>query len=675
MQTQVFRNQPLTNTSSAFTQFWENVKAIASPYWYPTKPEGRAFSDVIRAWGMLFLLILLIIALVGATVFNSFVNRYLLDIIIGEKDLDKFIKMLAIYGVALILVTLLIGFSKFLRKQIALDWYQWLNNQILSKYLSNRAYYKINFKSDVDNPDQRLSQEIEPLASNALSFSATFLEKVLEMTAFLIVLWSISQQVAVILITYTIIGNLIAIYLNQELIKINQDELESKADYTYCLTHVRNHAESIAFFQGENQELNIIHRKFSHLLKNAHSKINWERNQDLFKRGYQAAIQIFPFIVLGPLELKGEMEFGEVTQAAIACNLFANALAELINEFGTSGRFSSYAERLAEFSNALEAVTKQPENVSTIKTIEENHFAFENVTLQTPNYEQVIVEDLSLSVQPGEGLLIVGPSGRGKSSLLRAIAGLWNAGTGRLIRPPLESVLFLPQRPYIILGTLREQLLYPTTNRQMTETELKEVLQQVNLQNLLSRVDGFDTEVPWENILSLGEQQRLAFARLLVTSPSFTILDEATSALDLENEGNLYQKLQSTKTTFISVGHRESLFNYHQWVLELSQDSSWQLVTVQDYQLLKAKEIVTIPSGNAQITIDDFPNNESQSQPEIGIVTGTIEGFSHKQIQILTHYSLANIRSRASQGKSITGKDGFTYRYNKDPKVLKWVRV
>ncbi|MBP5972482.1 ABC transporter ATP-binding protein/permease [Brasilonema sp. CT11] len=595
MQTQVFRNQPSTNTSSAFTQFWENVKAIAGPYWYPTKADGRAFSDVIRSWGMLFLLILLIIALVGATVFNSFINRYLLDIIIGEKDIDKFFKMLALYGVALFLVTLLIGFSKFVRKQIALDWYQWLNNQIISKYLSNRAYYKINFKSDIDNPDQRLSQEIEPLASNVLSFSATFLEKVLEMTAFLIVLWSISQQVAVILITYTIIGNIIAIYLNQELIKINQYELESKADYNYCLTHVRNHAESIAFFQGESQELNIIQRKFSHLVKNAQSKINWERNQDFFKRGYQAAIQIFPFIVLGPLELRGEMEFGEVTQAAIACNLFANALAELINEFGTSGRFSSYAERLAEFSNALEAVTKQPENVSTIKTIEENHLAFENVTLQTPNYEQVIVEDLSLSVQPGEGLLIVGPSGTGKSSLLRAIAGLWNAGTGRLIRPPLESVLFLPQRPYIILGTLREQLLYPNTNRQMTDAELKEVLQQVNLQNLLSRVNGFDTEIPWENILSLGEQQRLAFGRLLVTCPSFTILDEATSALDLKNEGNLYQQLQLTKTTFISVGHRESLFNYHQWVLELSPDSSWQLVTVQDYQLRKAKEIVTTP--------------------------------------------------------------------------------
>ncbi|QDL09653.1 ABC transporter ATP-binding protein/permease [Brasilonema octagenarum UFV-E1] len=675
MPTQVVQAQSSTNAFTDFIRFWKDVAAIALPYWYPTKPGERAFSDVIRAWGMLLLLILLIIALVSANTFNSFIHRYLIDVIIQEKDYSKFTYTISFYAVGLVLITLLVGFSKWIRKQIAVDWYKWLNNKILNQYFNNRAYYKVNFKADIDNPDQRLSQEIEPITSNALSFSTTFLEKILEMTTFLIIVWSISQQVAVALLAYTIIGNLIAIYLNQELIKINQAELESKADYSYSLTHVRNHAESIAFFQGEKQELNIIERRFSNFIKNTKNKINWERSQDIFNRGYRAAIEFFTLLVLGPLFIRGEIDFGQIGQATTACYFFAGALEELIREFGTSGRFSSYVERLSEFSEALEAVTKQPENVSIIKTIENNHFAFENVTLQTPNYEQVIVEDLSLAVQPGEGLLIVGPSGRGKSSLLRAIAGLWNAGTGRLVRPSLEEVLFLPQRPYIILGTLREQLLYPNTNRQMSDAELKEVLQQVNLQNLLSRVDGFDTEVPWENILSLGEQQRLAFARLIVTHPSFTILDEATSALDLKNEGHLYQQLQETKTTFISVGHRESLFNYHQWVLELSQDSSWQLVTVQDYRTQKAQEIVTNSPEKAQITIDDSPKNESQIQQEIAAEIGTIEGLSHKEIQILTNYSLSTVRSKASKGQSITTKDGLTYYYNKDPKVLKWVRV
>ncbi|MBR8838804.1 MAG: ABC transporter ATP-binding protein/permease, partial [Stigonema ocellatum SAG 48.90 = DSM 106950] len=685
MPTQVIQAQPLTNAFSAFTEFWKDVKAIAGPYWYPTKPGERAFSEVIRAWGMLILLILLIIALVSVTAYDSFIRRYLVDVIIQQKDYSKFIDTLLVYAASLILITILSGFYKFVRNTIALDWYEWLNNYILEKYLSNRAYYKINFKSDIDNPDQRLSLEIEPITTNILRLSTTFLQKVLEMSIFIIILGSISQQVAGILVIYTIIGNLIAIYLSQELNKINQEELEFKGEYNYSLTHVRNHAESIAFFQGEKQELNIIKRRFSKFLLTAKRKLGWERNQDIFSIGYQTAIAFFPFLVLGPLYIRNEIDFGEIGQASLASYLFSVAVGELINEFGNSGQFSSYVKRLSDFSDALEAVTKQPENVSTIKTIEENHLAFEHVTLQTPNYEQVIVEDLSLSVQPGEGLLIIGPSGRGKSSLLRAIAGLWNAGTGRLVRPPLEEVLFLPQRPYIILGTLREQLLYPKTNRQMTDQELEFVLQQVNLQNLLTRVDGFDTEVPWENILSLGEQQRLAFARLLVTHPRFTILDEATSALDLKNEGNLYQQLQLTQTTFISVGHRESLFNYHQWVLELSHDSSWQLLTVQDYRNQKLQEIVTNPPENQQITIvqenltnlpenpqitivqenltnppenpqitiDISPQNQSLSQPE----TSTISGLSHKEIQILTGASISTIRSKASLGKSIKAKD------------------
>ena len=221
--------------------------------------------------------------------------------------------------------------------------------------------------------------------------------------------------------------------------------------------------------------------------------------------------------------------------------------------------------------------------MTTIDMTENSKLALRQVTLLTPNYQRTLITELSATINRGEGMVIVGHSGSGKSSVLRAIAGLWNAGTGHIIHPSSTDMMFLPQRPYMVLGSLRSQLLYPNTDPNISESKLRQVLEEVNLKDLPERVGGFDAELDWANVLSLGEQQRLAFARLLLSARSYAILDEATSALDITNERRLYQQLKATGTTIISVGHRRSLLQYHEYVLKLDGDSNWQLMPTREY--------------------------------------------------------------------------------------------
>ncbi|MCG6137114.1 MAG: ATP-binding cassette domain-containing protein [Nostoc sp. LLA-1] len=409
------------------------------------------------------------------------------------------------------------------------------------------------------------------------------LTSIITLISFTGVLLSISISLSVALLVYAIFGTLVTAWIGQRLIGINFNQLKREADFRYGLIHVRDNAESIAFYQGETEEILQLKQRFILAIRNFDLLINWQRNLGFFTQSYNYFVSALPYLVIAPIYFAGQTDFGTFTQAAIAFSQIFRALSVVVGQFENLTAFAAGIERMGDLAEALETPIPQQPGMTTIDVTEDLQLALRHLTLLTPNYERTLIRDLPFSLQPGDGLVIVGNSGSGKSSLLRAIAGLWNAGTGEIIRPALSEMMFLPQRPYMVLGSLRSQLLYPNPDNDISETKMRHVLEEVNLTELPERVGGFDIELDWASVLSLGEQQRLAFARLLLNTPNYVILDEATSALDLANEKSLYQQLKAKQTTLISVGHRPSLLQYHEYVLELDGTSSWRLLPMEEY--------------------------------------------------------------------------------------------
>ena len=556
---------------TVFKRFW----SLAKLYWLGSEKKGA-----------LTLLALLFVLLVAYTQLSVLLNQQQGDVIssLSAKQVDRFWRTIRSFFIILVIYVPLFAGFRYVQGILGNYWRRWLTNQFLDRYFSKRAFYELgNFNSDIDNPDQRISEDIKGFTVDSLSFLLSIVSSVFQVAAFSIALWKISQTLVYILILYSFVGTIIVVGIyGKKLVQINFDQIKKEANFRFGLVRIRENSEAIAFYQGENQETQNLKRRFGEAFRNYNLLVLWQQIYlGLFTHAYDFFPYILPAIVIAPKVLSGELEVGKVTEAAGAFAIIFRSLNFIVEQFQSLTAFAASVERLSTLKVFLDNPKVIPEKdiltCPTISTIKQDKLALKNLTLQTPNYQRTLVSNLSIDLPNGEGLLIMGTSGCGKSSILRAIAGLWDSGTGAIYRPDLSQMIFLPQKPYMILGTLRSQLIYPHDDLEISDYQLNHALAAVNLADLASRSGGLEVEKDWDEILSLGEQQRLAFARILINKPRYVILDEATSALDINNEAGLYQHLLNTKTTFVSVGHRSSLIKYHRWLLEMQEGEQWKL--------------------------------------------------------------------------------------------------
>lgn len=553
------------STKKPLKQFFE----LATPYFKETS-EGKW--QLGRVVGLTLLQS-------GVSVVFSYLSRDFYNAL-SAKDVSTFGEVLAKFCGALAAGVPVTVFYRYEREMLSVKWRSWLTKDILQKYCANRKFYELENDKEIDNPDQRIAEDAAAFADTSLAFGIVALTSIVDLFSFSTILYSIYPPLFAAIIVYATLGSALTAYVGRELPARNFRSLQSEADFRYGLVRLRENAEAVAFYDGAEGELDEARRRLEGAVDARSSILAGQRNVEFVTVAYRFLVQVLPVAVVAPLYFEGKVELGVVTQSASSFNHVLNDLSAIVNQFESIAAFGAGLKRLNAFVDRIDETDEHEMTPTTAQPRSGLVLQTDGLSVQTPDQSKLLVEDLDLQLAPGQSLLITGASGAGKSSLLRTLADLWPPAAGTVARD--ANSVFLPQRPYCSLGTLKDQLLYPHTNQTAAGEEketkvLVEALESVGLSALaeLDPTKGLDATRDWASMLSLGEQQRLAFARLVLSRPSLAVLDESTSALGVEDERKMYQLIRNTMPdlALISVGHRPSLLEHHDLRLRLDDDS------------------------------------------------------------------------------------------------------
>jgi len=565
-------------------RFCKGVWHLFKGYWNSEeKWKARGLLGVVIALDFAAVYILVLLNQWNNTFYNALQNY----------DQGEFLSLIGKFAILAFIHIAIAVYAIYLQQMLQIKWRKWMTNCYLDEWLHNQTYYKMQTLEDkTDNPDQRISEDINQFVSLTLGLSLGFLKKTATLGAFIVILWNLSGMITLpigskqftiygymvwLSILYAVIGTYLAAKIGNPLVRLNYDQQRYEADFRFNMVRLRENSESVAFYGGEKPEKTGLLVRFEQVFKNYWSLMNYQKRLTWFTNGYGQLAIIFPILMAAPRYFSGAMQLGGLIQTLRAFGEVQDALSFFVDSYTSIAQWQAVVKRLLGFVDHMETVEKLKIE-TTIVEANVKRLAIQNLTVALPNGE-ALLQNVSLQVSGGEKLLITGASGCGKSTFMRTISGIWPFGKGSIVIPQGQTRLFLPQRPYLPLGSLKEAILYPRESVMTDDEKIKAVMKECQLSEFISRLDDIDD---WSRILSLGEQQRIAFARVLLIKPEWVFLDEATSALDEPTEKIMYELLvaQLPNASIISIGHRNTLVNYHQKKLHLIGDGSWGLETI-----------------------------------------------------------------------------------------------